>query len=105
MADACLTPPASCQKWLYQSTAEQRYLLMQLLNALLDSPRTLSELKDTDSAGYICNGSTSQQRMLQAQMIATGLADAVTAQPTCWTAQQLEGAISYLVCELLAQIA
>lgn len=105
VTDPCLTAPSSCNLWLYQSLPEQRFLLMQLLNALLNTPKTLDELKNTDSAGYICQGSATQLRMLQAQMVATGLSGVTTAQPVCWTPQQLEGAIAYLYCELLAQIA
>ncbi len=103
MADACLTAPASCNKWLFQSFQEQQFLLLQLLNALMDSPETLDQLK-ADSAGYVCQGSTYKLQALQAQMIADGLAEVVTAQPICWTLQQLEGAIAYTICKLLAQL-
>jgi hypothetical protein len=100
----CLTPPASCDKWIFQSPGEQRFLLLQLLNALQTSPQTLDELK-TDSDGWWCQGSPAKLRALQAQMVGDGLEGAVTVQPVCWTPLQLEGAISYLYCKLLAQIA
>lgn len=103
ITDPCLTAPSSCNKWLYQSFQEQQFLLLQLLNALLTSPQTLDQLK-ADSAGYVCQGSTYKLQMLQAQMIAERLSGAVTAQPICWTLQQLEGAIAYVICELLAQL-
>ena len=104
VSDSCLTAPSSCNNWLYQSLPEQRFLLMQLLNALLDTPETLDNLQNVDSAGYICQGSATQLRMLQAQMVAAGLDNVVTAQPVCWTPLQIEGAIAYLYCELLAQL-
>ena len=101
--DPCATPPASCNNWLYQSPSEQRFLLLQLLNALMTSPQTLDNLK-ANSAGWICQGSPSKLRTLEAQMIATDLTAVVTAQPICWTPLQLEGAIAYVTCKLLAQL-
>jgi hypothetical protein len=89
--------------WIYQSPGEQRFLLLQLLNALLTSPQTLDQLK-TDSNGWWCQGSPAKLRALQAQMVATDLSGAVTAQPICWTPLQLEGAISYVTCKLLGQM-
>lgn len=103
VTDPCLTPPASCDLWIYQSPGEQRFLLMQLLNALLTSPQTLDQLKE-DSNGWWCQGSPAKLRALQAQMVGTDLVGAVTAQPVCWTPLQLEGAIAYLYCKLLGQV-
>ena len=103
MADTCLTAPSSCNKWVFQSFQEQQFLLLQLLNALMTSPETLDQLK-ADSAGYVCQGSTYKLQMLQAQLIASNLSDVVTAQPICWTLQELEGAITYVICKLLAQL-
>lgn len=100
----CLIPPASCDLWIYQSPGEQRFLLLQLLNGLLDSPLTLDQLKE-NSNGWWCQGSPAKIRALQAQMVATDLDGVVTAQPICWTPLQLEGAIGYLYCSLLDQIA
>jgi hypothetical protein len=103
VVDICATPPASCNLWLYESPGEQRFLLLQLLNALMASPQTLDNLKQ-NSSGWICQGSPAKLRALQAQMVGTDLAGVVTAQPICWTPLQLEGAIAYLYCKLLAQI-
>jgi len=89
--------------WIYQSPGEQRFLLLQLLKALLDSPQTLDELK-ADAAGWVCQGSPAKLRALQAQLIATSLPDVVTAQPVCWTPLQLEGAIAYVLCKLVSQV-
>ena len=102
--EGCLTPPASCNLWINQSPGQQRFMLLQLLNALLDTPLTLDQLK-TASDGWWCQGSPAKIRALQAQMVGTDLEGAVTAQPICWTPLQLEGAIGYLYCGLLAQVA
>lgn len=79
-------------------------MLMQLLNALLTVPLSLSTLQNTSSAPYWCEGSAAKIKLLQAQQVADGLVGAVTAQPVCWTPQQLEGAIAFLYCDLLNQI-
>lgn len=103
VADPCLTPPSSCNLWIYQSEPMQRYLLLQLLNSLLASPLALSVLQTYGSA-WACAGGTYKIKALQAQMIADGLADPSTAQPVCWRPEELEGAIAYLVCALVAQV-
>lgn len=103
VTDPCLTPPSSCNKWIYESLTEQRWLLLQLLNALMTSPATLDTLK-TDAQGWICQGSPSKLRMLQAQLIGADLSGVVTAQPVCWTPLEIEGAIAFLTCKLLNQI-
>ena len=100
----CTVAPSSCNLWLYQSNAEQRFLLMQLLNALLNSPHSLSTLKNTDSQPYWCQGSTAKIKTLQAQQVASRLTGVTTAQPVCWTPQQVEGAIAFLYCSLLNQL-
>lgn len=79
-------------------------MLMQLLNALLTVPLSLSTLQNTSSAPYWCQGSAAKIRLLQAQQVAARLPGVVTAQPVCWTPQQLEGAIAFLVCDLLNQL-
>lgn len=79
-------------------------MLMQLLNALLTVPLSLSTLQNTSSQPYWCQQSVAKIRMLQAQQVAARLPGVVTAQPVCWTPQQLEGAIAFLVCDLLNQL-
>src|SRR5262245_46540511 len=100
----CTSAPASCCLWVNQSPAQQSFMLMQLLNALLDSPLTLDQLKAA-AAGYVCEGSPAKLRTIQAQLVADNLDGVVTAQPICWTPLQLSGAITYLYCSLLNQIA
>lgn len=81
----------------------QRYLLMQLLNSLLTSPVSLAQLRE-NAESYRCQGSVSKLRLLQAQLIADELTDVSTTQPTCWRPEEIEGAITWLVCKLVSQV-
>ncbi len=99
----CSIPSTTCNAFYLQSPAMQQWLLIQLLNALLDSPLTLDQLL-TNAQGYVCQ-SPNAIRQLTADMIVNGLDGVNTAQPVCLTPQELQGEMAYLVCALLAQIA
>lgn len=81
----------------------QSWLLLQLLNSLLTSPLELAALK-VAAQGYVCQGSPSQIKLGEAAAIAAGLIRPDLSQPVCWTPLELEGAIAYVICKLLAQV-
>lgn len=99
IADPCLMPAANCNQWDLQSPDMAKFLLIQLLNSLLNSPLELSALKSL-AAAYRCQGSPAKIQALWTASIISGLRGVETAQPVCWTPNELEGALAYLVCKL-----
>lgn len=103
---AC-TPTVTCNRWDLQSPATQKYLLLQLLAAANTKAGgdtyTLSQLKAA-AADWICQGSPAKIDEQIAQFIASDLTDVDTDQPVCWTPLELEGALAYILCQLLATI-
>lgn len=100
---SCTSAPVICNNWVYQSPAMQQWLLIQLLNALLDTPLTIEQLQDA-AAPYLCQGSPAKLNALAATDIAENLDGAVTAQPVCYNPAELSAMQTYLVCALLTQL-
>lgn len=105
VSDPCLTIPTICRRWDLQSPAMQRYLLLQLLNyvnGLLGGTRyELSVLKEAGNQAA-CQGSPALLQLLQAEGIVELLPSVDQSQPVCWTPIELEGAIAYIMCKILA---
>lgn len=81
----------------------QKWLIIQLLNAMLTSPATLDALKEA-AQSYICLGSPAKIDAVIATGIAVNLPGVNLAQPVCWTPLELEGALAYVLCKLADQL-
>jgi hypothetical protein len=86
----------------------QRFLLLQLLcaaNAAIGGIALcdLTSLKAASQA-WVCQGSPAALQAQQANLIVANLAGVNTSQPVCWTPSELEGAITYIICNLLNTI-
>lgn len=103
--DPCLAAGSAviCNRFDFQSPAMQKWLLLQLLNAMLTSPQELSALKEA-AQSYICQGSPAKIDAIIAAGIAANLPRVNLAQPVCWTPLELEGALAYVLCKLADQL-
>lgn len=109
MPISCTVPTVGCNASWLEAPMTQRFILMQLLCAAVNGAGGASEcgldaLKAA-SQDWICQGSPSKLRLIQTQMICENLADVDCSQPVCWTPLELEGAITYLTCQLLNALA
>lgn len=104
----CDTPAVICHNPFLQDPMTQRVLLLRLMCAAAQSMGSQANCTDdalkTQAANWACQGSAEKIRQLQMQMICDSTIGFDCSQPVCWTPLQIEGAMAYVICEIINQL-